>query len=264
VIGRPFLVDGVARVAHIDGGGDWTARDLAPRADAVPPALRERLGEAWTQIALLEHASIAAFARFTLQLLSLGAPAELIERSQGAMADETAHAKLAFGLAGAFGGRDVGPSVLDVRGALDQNSLVDILSTAIREGCIGETVAALEAAEALEYARDPVVRDVLARIARDETRHAELAWRFVRWAVACGGEQVRQLAWRAFQAALAEEPKSTAAQALTSDEKQLLANGIVPASLRNVIRNEAMGNVVLPCAQALLAPAEVPTAANAA
>jgi hypothetical protein len=48
---------------------------------------------------------------------------------------------------------------------------------------VGETVAAAEAAEACEHARDSGVRQILATIAADERRHAELAWRFVGWAI---------------------------------------------------------------------------------
>ena len=252
VIGRPFLIDGLARVADTDQGGDWSTPVLAPRTETLPHDVCARLGKAWTKIALLEHASIAAFARFTLQLLSLGAPADLVERSQSAMADETAHAKLAFSLAGAFGGHSVGPSVLDVRGALDQSSLPEILAMVIREGCIGETIAAIEAAEALEYATDPAVRQVLARIARDEARHAELAFRFVRWAVDSEGERVRELAWREFRSALAEEPEPKGLPISSGEDLELMAGGIVPEGLRSVIRAEALRTVVLRCADALL------------
>jgi len=56
----------------------------------------------------LEHASIAAFARFSLQLLSLGAPAGLIDDCTRALGDETAHARLCFQLASAYAGRAIG------------------------------------------------------------------------------------------------------------------------------------------------------------
>lgn len=53
----------------------------------------------------MEHASVAAFARFTLQLLAMGAPAELVQASVGAAADELDHARLRFGIADRFDGR---------------------------------------------------------------------------------------------------------------------------------------------------------------
>src|SRR5436190_13763000 len=74
-----------------------------------------------------------------------------------------------------------------------------MIETVVREGCIGETVAALEAREALARASDPAVRAVLARIARDEARHAELAWRTVAWALSIGDERVRAAVAAAFR-----------------------------------------------------------------
>ena len=76
-----------------------------------------------------------------------------------------------------------------------EGSFEEILINVIREGCIGETVAAVEAAEALEHAVDPMVRDALARIAKDELRHADLAWQFVRWALDRGGRNLSDR-WR--------------------------------------------------------------------
>jgi hypothetical protein len=132
----------------------------------------------------MEHASIAAFARFSLQLLSLGAPAELVEACTQALADETVHTKLCFGIASAYAGRSIGPGPLDVSGSLGVTSLTDVVDLVIAEGCFGETSAALEALEAAEEAPDPVIAAAYAQIARDEQRHAELAFRFVRWALA--------------------------------------------------------------------------------
>jgi hypothetical protein len=53
----------------------------------------------------------------------------------------------------------------------------------IIEGCIGETVSAARAELELEGCTDPAVRRVLTAIARDERRHAQLAWQFVGWAL---------------------------------------------------------------------------------
>jgi hypothetical protein len=131
----------------------------------------------------MEHASIAAFARFNLQLLALGAPPELLEASTRALADETEHAKLCFTLASAYAGRALGPAPLDVSSSLEQRSLGAILDLVIAEGCFGETSAALEALEAADLAADPVIASAYSRIARDEEQHAALAFRFVRWAL---------------------------------------------------------------------------------
>jgi hypothetical protein len=181
--GRPFLVAGEARLAPAcDTPGGWT-RPSALDATALSVNERRQLAEHWTEMGRMEHASVAAFARFTLDLLSLGAPAELVVASQRALSDEIEHARLCFGLASAYAGRSVGPGALAMDGALDERSFETIVTTAIREACVGETLAALEAEAELAEASDPEVRRVLERIAADEARHAELGFRFLRWAL---------------------------------------------------------------------------------
>src|SRR5262249_3539695 len=158
----------------------------SPDLDGLSPSTRALLAARWTSIGLMEHASIAAFARFALQLLAVGAPPDLVRASQEAMGDETEHARLAFAAASADAGEDVGPGALAIDGSLDGFDVAQLVATLLREGCIGETVAAIEAREALESAVDPVVRAVLETIARDELRHAELAWSTLAWLVSEG------------------------------------------------------------------------------
>jgi hypothetical protein len=193
-VGRPFLVAGAARLAPTTVRTDWSARGLEPDLADLTLSERQRLGDHWLRVAQMEHASIAAFARFTLHLLALGAPSELVVGSNRAMLDETEHARFAFALASAFLGREVGPGILPIEGALDSADLGAFLATLLREGCIGETRAAVEAREMLDATRDPAVREVLETIATDETRHAALAWRTLEWLLASGrvhGSRVR-------------------------------------------------------------------------
>lgn len=179
VEGRPFLVSGATRLAPAVPGSWGDPPAIAP----VPEADRAALAARWLALARMEHASIGAFARFQLQLLALGAPAELLAATAAAMADEVRHARIAFGVAAALGA-DGAPGPLDVAGALGEVDPAAVLRTTFREGCVGETIAAARAAREAEEAVDPVLRGVLAGIAGDETRHAALAWRAVRWLVA--------------------------------------------------------------------------------
>src|SRR5690606_10472224 len=170
------------RWAPVHERADW--QDRSPVSlEHLPGDLRLAIGTHYQRAGQMEHASIAAFARFSLQLLLLGAPASLIEATTTAMADETRHARLCFGIASAYLGRTVGPGPLSIEGALSDQSLENIVRTAIIEGCIGETLAALELAHAAGCAQEQNLAQMLADIARDEARHAELAFRFVAWAV---------------------------------------------------------------------------------
>ena len=244
--GRPFLVEGDARVAAPRERADWAA-PLTPELAELAPELRAALAEHWTGAGLMEHASVAAFARFTLQLLALGAPAELIQGAQAAMDDELRHARLCFALAGADAGRAVGPGPLDPAGALGADE-AEIIATAILEGCVGETVAALGALAAARGARDPAVRGALEGIAADEARHAELAWRFVRWSMT-REPAVRSLVAEVFAAALAldEVPGEPASE--------LAAHGVLDPAARSEVRRAALRDVVEPCFRGLLAAA---------
>lgn len=247
-IGRPFLVEGEHRLAELGMRSDWRELALLPRLDALEPELRAHVAEQWARVALMEHASIAAFARFSLQLMSLGAPAELIELTTAAMADETKHAKACFALASHYAGEALGPTRLPVERSLDEASLHAIVINAIREGCIGETVAAIEAREAAEHATDPAVRALLLTISEDETRHAELAYRFVQWALTEGDAALGRAVRAEFDSLSAESPEVVIGEL----EHAALGHGVVPEALRTAIRARAIAEVVLPCSRALV------------
>lgn len=246
--GRPFLVAGEARTATLQETHDWSSVIAVASPADLSAAERVLIGEHWARAALMEHASIAAFARFTLQLLHLGAPRELIEQSQRAMLDETDHSKRCFELASRYLGAAVGPTALPMDDALAHNDLASVTLMAFVEGCVGETVATLEARAALEQASDPLVRSALERIAEDEQRHAELAWRFVRWALAQGhGSLAASLTAQLDR--LAEE-LSEASPSI--DVSPLAEHGVLSGGSRTLVRRTALAEVVLPCARALL------------
>jgi hypothetical protein len=255
--GRPFLVNGVGRVAALEPRGDWM-KTLAPDVASLEPAIRSVLAERWAESGLLEHASVAAFARFVLELLALGAKAELVEASQRALGDEIAHAELCFGLASAYAGREIGPSPLDVAGAVRAVDLADVAHVAFVEACIGETIAAVEAAEAAEHAEDSVIRSVLSRIAADELRHAELGWRFVAWALEHAQLGVRGQIASSLANAVDDIEKTTKLELSPKrniDDEVLLRHGVLPRALLGVARRRAVFDVIRPLARTLAARA---------
>ncbi len=200
-----------------EGWGESTAPDLA----GLGPEIRFALAEEWAADALAEHASIAMFSRFSLQLLALGAPSDLVAGAQRAALDEVRHAKLCFALASAYRGQELGPSALPLGGEVELSAdPAAVAAATVRRGCIGDAIAASLAAEACARAHDPAVKGVLALIAEDEARHAELAWRAVGWLLEEGGDRVRIAVERAFaEASIARrsppvgQPKNSAAMA---------------------------------------------------
>lgn len=180
-VGRPLTINGEARTANVIGSKDWTRKINADFSD-LSVAQKDYLLQEWLRAAREEHASIASFARFALELLSLGAPPDLLAGATRAQADEIAHARSCFAVASQIAGRELGPAELDVSGALSESiSTQDVMINIIIEGCINETLAAAEAAWLKERCSVPSIQKILAQIADDESRHAALAWKSLRW-----------------------------------------------------------------------------------
>lgn len=221
--------------------------------EALPVEVRRALADHWSEVALLEHASIASFSLFALALLSVGAPPGLIEGAHKAAMDEVDHAKLAFRLASRFAGQSLAPGPLPMAdtGALG-SSIEELAVSTAREGCVGETVGAVEARAALVRATDDEVRRVLGVVERDESAHAELAWQTVRWAIDRGGGSVRDAVAAAFRHEL-EVPLVPAAPR-SVDTELLAAYGVLPPAELVAVRQRALVEVVRPAVTALLGP----------
>jgi hypothetical protein len=260
VVGRPFIDASGERVAPARRGRSW-ARGRRPRLARLSAVERAVLAAAWTQDALVEHASVAAFARTTLELMALGAPAELVAGAQAAAADELRHARVSFALASAYAGHAVEPAAFPVAGAVAvETDLARVAAATFREGCVGETVVALLSARAAGAATDPAPRALLEMVARDEARHAELAWRTLGWLVRTFGAPVRA-AVRAEVAALRERGVRLTQVTAGADEAVLAAHGRITAVAADAARREAVEGVILPCVELLLLS---PTGAGAA
>ncbi|MCB9759895.1 MAG: ferritin-like domain-containing protein [Alphaproteobacteria bacterium] len=238
MIGRPYVEGDAATVAPVVDSGPLAG------ADAVHPAL----AAAWLRAARMEHASIAAFARLTLDLMALGAPAALLAEVQRAALDEVAHAEACFEVASRFAGRRLSPGPMPFAAPVTPRAnLAAVAADAVREGCMGETIGAFQATAMAERAQDPAIRALLARIADDETRHAALSWKIVRWALSVGGDAVRAAVIAAFGQPVAAAP------ALDQDDPALEALGALGPTAHDALCREAVDAVIRPAAQALLA-----------
>jgi hypothetical protein len=243
--GRPFFVDGQARVALVLEREDW-CRALEPRP--VDATLRLRLAEHWTEIARFEHASIASFARVAAQLMQIGAPPSLLRDTSRALRDEIEHARIAFGLASAYAGAPIGPGSLEVAGAIGKTlDLHEIIDGLILEACVGETLAAIEAREAACWAEDPEVAAALEQIAADEWEHARLGWRTLGWLLGRADAALREFAVARLEAALA----TIGCNAVEPGDATLRRHGVLDPELRDEVRRAGIAKVVRPCVAAL-------------
>jgi hypothetical protein len=107
-------------------------------------------------------------------------------------------------------------------------------------------------AAARDQARDPVLREILDRIAEQELAHALLAWRYLRWALARGGKRLKRDVARVF-ARMEPHVGFGARTSLFGCPEHMRAHGYVPLDERRRIAATVLNDVIRPAALALLA-----------
>lgn len=135
------------------------------------------VGRWLAETAHLEAASVPAFERLAERLHALGAPASLVAAAREAARDEVEHARVMTAQARAHGAE---PAEVRLQPVVAPDAEALALDNAV-EGCVRETWGALLAWYQAKHAEDPGLRQAFAGIARDETRHAELARSVGEW-----------------------------------------------------------------------------------
>jgi hypothetical protein len=186
-IGRPYR----------DANGVLQAPLCAPETDGAGSAPNR--AAAWALAGSGEHASVAAFARLSLQLMALGAPNALLRDVHQAALDEVGHAERCWQLAESFGGTKpaAGPFPFADETRV-RVSLAELAAAAVREGCLAETLGAHVLGVAAQHAPEPEVREALSSMAAEEERHAVLSFRIVAWALRNGTAEVKASVRAAF------------------------------------------------------------------
>lgn len=158
-------------------------------AGLVPaqPDASSPIGAWLAQAAWLEDASVYAFAHLAAELTAHGAPLHLARAAVIAARDEVRHLELMTRLALRYGTRPVRAEV-----ALPAvRSLEELAAENATEGCVRETMGAVMALFQSQHALDPEARAVFAVIARDEARHAALAWAVDAWVMPLLSDEAR-------------------------------------------------------------------------
>ena len=127
--------------------------------------------------AWLEAASVDAFRVLRRELRAHRAPRRLLRAASRSARDERRHARVTAALARRFG---VAVATVE-RDDFPLRSLEELARENAVEGCVRETWGALVALRQASRASEPAVRAAMGRIARDEIRHAELAWAVDGW-----------------------------------------------------------------------------------
>ncbi len=202
--GRPF-VDSLGNTLFATPlitttAASWSAREALSAQNDSSSMNEQSLGQEWTKSALGEHASIASFAAFSIALMTNGAPSNLVQDALNAALDEVRHARTSFAIASKLRGQDIGPDSLPESKHEFGHDLKALAISVAKEGCIDETLSALDAAykaeliglvldtglEGTEYSgtdKDTLawIQKELSVIAMDESRHSALAWRTINW-----------------------------------------------------------------------------------
>ena len=143
----------------------------------LPGTRAAGVGGYLARMAALEAAAVIAFRNLHDELAAHGAPAGLLREVREAEADEVRHARSVGALA-----RRRGADVMAVEAPrAEVRDLEAIARENAVEGCVRETLGALVARWQSARAEDAAVRKVMAVIATEEQRHAELSWRLAAW-----------------------------------------------------------------------------------
>ncbi len=153
--------------------GGRAPRGFAPTRVASPNARATRLA----QMAQVEAASVPAFHALHADLVRLRAPRRMLAAVRAAAKDEVRHARAVGRAATRFGARVPPTRVAPIA----PRSLERLAIENAEEGCVRETFGAAIAAVQAERACDPDVRRMMRIIAREELRHAALAWDVASW-----------------------------------------------------------------------------------
>jgi len=191
--GRQLRSFGRVLLPPVARGEAWAAR---AEAIAVDASVRAEVAARWRENGRTEHASVAAFARLTLDLMALGAPPALIAAAQRDALDEIAHTEACFAIARAIDDRADSPGAFPRASrarTLPRSRTLALSLLAVDsliDGALHEGVSARIVAKLARRCEEPSIRATLRRIAADEGRHAAHGWDVVRWCVEQGGRPV--------------------------------------------------------------------------
>jgi hypothetical protein len=159
-----------------------------------------------------EAESVRAFERIARELRAHGAPDELCRAADDAALDERRHAERCARLAGV-------PARIE-HDALPVRTQCELAIDNAREGCVGESYAALVATVQATAALLPALREHFAAIAADELAHAALAHAIAEWLEPQLTDEERELV-RAERAAAVHELAIAGAPATTAATRAL-------------------------------------------
>lgn len=228
--------------------------------------VKTELLDHWIAIAKLEHSSVASFSRLTLELMALGAPADLLLDTQRATMDEINHAQSALEIVSALHQKPMQFTPFPSAGISVRSERDSILRSCVQEACLGETLGVIEAEGELELMRNANAPNTLIKrlstVLADESRHAALAWRTLQWLIE---SDVPNKLEKARRLDLITETLYSTAQKLLQPKRTPTVNlplvcpslGLLSEVHRAHLRAQGFQNVVLPVLEGFLGQVRV-------
>lgn len=133
--------------------------------------------ESWQLRTLDEYRSQVGFTEFLFELTELGCAFDTLTAAVRVVRDEARHVELCRRLVNALGGTDEIPGEPKwVRSDSAEPLRVRALQTLTGSLCIGETLSTALLAATRDVTEDPLAREVVTALTRDESFHSQLGW----------------------------------------------------------------------------------------
>lgn len=257
VLGRPFSLEkGGFLVAPVMSSPSITIEEVVAVPEnastfepIIPEADRNKAAQYWAKVAMMEHASVASFSRFSLELMSIGAPVDLLSGAHQAALDEVRHTQVSLDIANQFGSTNFTPGSFPIsREAADFafGDVEKIAEAAALEGCIEETLAAAVVFEQARVMQIPSLKAQIRSVGLDEANHAAFAWRAVQWMTSTF-PQTQQVVAKVF-ADRAAKYKDTPDNTAPPNPSALQHLGLLDSARVSAVQASAWRRVVVPAA----------------
>lgn len=235
-------------------GLGWQPDPLRPDVAELNWGQRAQAAARWAATGLALHAGAARASRFAVSLLSIAAPARLVEGALSVAGARVRHAQLGFGLASAYADRPIGPRDATPLAPLPSNDA--IIDEAISAFCLDATIEAICAAEARAAAEDPAVWDILGTLADDAWAHTRLGWDVIAWAIHTGPPDTEALLRARIDAHIHARRERPFFYAEAPADPLLLEHGCPSPAARERLEHAVVLQVIAPCIDQFIAQAQ--------
>ena len=158
----------------------WGSLDLSRASPEAVLAARST----WTEAAFQEHRTGAACAATLQALIACRAPIDLVAMASRFALDEMVHVEMCARLAQLLGGG--APISYDPKGTIvlpapELSPTLAASELVVRNFCVGEALSIPILRGSWHATKQPLIKAVLGRIAKDEAAHGAFGWIFLDW-----------------------------------------------------------------------------------